>query len=581
MMHRRRTSVIALGLALLAACSSTPESPSRGVEALTTEARAAIERGDFARARDAYAELVRSSSGETQNRHRVDLARAELGLGNADAALATLAAIPSPRPQDLEAGISAVRADALFALGRTADAVRLLVEREIWLDSPAEIIGNQERIWNGLARPESLAAAGTITGDSIVDGWLALIPVARQSADAAQFRAGLLEWQLRHPGHPAAAGILAERFAVTRSPGARAGQIAVLLPLTGEFRVQAQAVLQGIFGSHFAGGRAAETDIRVYDTGVQGSVESYQTAVIEGADLIVGPLTAEEVTEVQRQAGFLPTLALNVPSVEQVVSTTNFFQYALSSDDEIEAIATRALARGHTTAIALHANDARGRRLMDRFRAAFEARGGRIINSAAYIGEGQDLSTSIDTLLNLRRSDQRHERLQNDLGRLIEFEPRRRADIDMIFMQATPPVARLLVPLLEGKGAGNIPTFATSELYDPARTAADPDLNGVQFPELPMLIDPVGEARTAADLLAAYSTPSASQLKRLFAFGFDAYLLAQAIYASEPAAWPIAGATGELYVGEDGRIRRILPFAEFNGGRPRAAEPAPGLLSAR
>jgi outer membrane PBP1 activator LpoA protein len=151
----------------------------------------------------------------------------------------------------------------------------------------------------------------------------------------------------------------------------------------------------------------------------------------------------------------------------------------------------------------------------------------------------------------------------------------------MIFMQATPPIARLLVPLLEGKGAGNIATYATSELYDPARTTSDPDLNGVEFPELPMLIDPVGEARTAADLLAEFSSPSASQFKRLFAFGFDAYLLAQAIYAGDPASWPIAGATGELYLGENGRIRRILPFAEFSGGRPRAASPASGLLSAR
>ena len=151
----------------------------------------------------------------------------------------------------------------------------------------------------------------------------------------------------------------------------------------------------------------------------------------------------------------------------------------------------------------------------------------------------------------------------------------------MIFVQATPPVARLLVPLLEGKDAGNIPTYATSELYDPARTAGDPDLDGVEFPELPMLIDPVGEARTAADLLAEFSSPSASQLKRLFAFGFDAYLLAQAIYAGDSARWPIAGATGELYLGANGRIRRILPFAEFSGGRPRAAEPATGFLSSR
>jgi len=580
-MQRGATSVIALGLALLAACSTTPETPSGNVDADAAEARSAIDRGEYARARELYSELTRRSTGQAQSRYRIELARAEIGLGNAQGALAVLDTIATPRPDELEVDIAAVRAEALFALGRTVEAVQLLVEREIWLDTSAEIIENQQQIWNGLARPESLAAAGTTTGDTIVDGWLALAPATRQSGNAAQFRAELGTWLQRFPGHPATAGILAERFAVSRGPGARASRIALLLPLTGERRVQGIPVLEGIFAAHFASNGADGTVIQVYDTASRSSVESYRTAQIEGADLIIGPLTIDEVREVQEQAGFLPTLALNLSPVEQVAPTTNFFQYALSSDDEIEAIATRAIAARHTTAVVLHASDDRGYRLMRSFSAAFEARGGRIIDSAAYVGEGQDLSGRIDTLLNLSRSDERHERLQNELGRLIEFEARRRADIDVIFVQATPQVARLLVPLLERKGAGDIPVYATSELYDPARTASDPDLDGVEFPELPMLIDPVGEARTAADLLAGYSSASASQLKRLFAFGFDAYLLAQAIYAGNAASWPIAGATGELYLGENGRIRRILPFAEFSGGRPRAAAPATGLLSSR
>ncbi len=581
MIQRSATSVIALGLALLAACSTTPQAPSGDAEAQAAEARSAIDRGQYARARELYGDLARRSSGEAQSRYRAELARAEIGLGNVEGALAILDAIPAPRTDALEADIAAVRAEALFAQGRTVEAVRLLVEREIWLETAAEIIDNQERIWNGLTRPESLAAAGTITGDSVVDGWLALAPATRLGGDSAQLRAELGSWIQRFPGHPASSGILAERLAVLRGPGARAGRIALLLPLTGDRRVQGIPVLEGLFAAHLKSGGTDMPVIQVYDTAALGSIESYRTAQIEGADLIIGPLTADEVRDIQPQAGFLPTLALNVSSAEQAAPTTNFFQYALSSDDEIEAIATRAIAAGHTTAIALHASDDRGYRLMRSFSAAFEARGGRIIDSAAYVGEGQDLSGRIDTLLNLSRSDQRHERLQNDLGRLIEFEPRRRADIDMIFMQATPPIARLLVPLLEGKGAGGIATYALSELYDPARTASDPDLDGVEFPELPMLIDPVGAARTAAELLAEFSSPSATQFKRLFAFGFDAYLLAQAIYAGDAARWPIAGATGELHLGENGRIRRILPFAEFNGGRPRAAAPATGLLSAR
>jgi outer membrane PBP1 activator LpoA protein len=361
----------------------------------------------------------------------------------------------------------------------------------------------------------------------------------------------------------------------------RAPRIALLLPLTGERRVQGLVVLEGFFASHFASGRADESAIQVYDTATGGSAASYQAAQIAGADFIVGPLLSDEVAEIQRQAGFLPTLALNVSAAAQQTLSTNFFQYALSSDDEIEAIATHSIAAGHTTAVVLHASDDRGYRLKDSFSAAFESRGGRVIATTAYVGEGQDLSGRIDTLLNASVSSERFRRLRQDLGRALEFEPRRRDDIDMIFMQAAPAAARLLVPLLEDKNAADIPTYATSELYDPTRAAGDPDLDGVVFPELPMLIDPVGEARTAADLLDEFSSPSVSLQQRLFAFGFDAYLLAQALYAGNGAAWPIAGATGELFLGADGRIRRILPFAEFNDGRPRAAEPPTGFLSSR
>jgi outer membrane PBP1 activator LpoA protein len=573
MMQRSARSVIALAstLALLVACSSSPVAPTAGIEAQAAAARSAADRGDQAQARELYALLVRQSTGDDQSRYRLELARAELGLGNAEGALATLEAIAAPRPEDLEVGMAAVRADALFALGRTVEAVRLLIDREIWLESAAEILGNQERIWNGLARPESLAAAGAVSGDSIVDGWLALAPLAGRAVDAEQFRAALLDWRQRYPGHPAGAGILAERLAAYRTPGARAPRIALLLPLSSELRVQTLAIQDGIFASHFASGHADDTTIRVYDTARQGSVESYQIAQAEGAELIIGPLSRSDVVLVQQQAGFLPTLALNV-STEEAVATTNFFQFALSSDDEIAAIATRAIEAGHETAVVLHASDPDGYRLGDAFRAAFEARGGGVIATSAYLSNGQNLAGRIEMILNIDRSTQRLDRLERDLGRSIEFPlPRRRADIDMIFLQAVPADARLLVPQLKNNGAADIPIYALSDLYDPNRAAGDPQLNQVIFPDLPILLDPVGEARVAAEQLSAFSSPSASQYKRLFAFGFDAYLLAQTLYAGDAASWPIAGATGELHLEESGRVRRSLPFAVFDNGRPRGA----------
>jgi hypothetical protein len=151
----------------------------------------------------------------------------------------------------------------------------------------------------------------------------------------------------------------------------------------------------------------------------------------------------------------------------------------------------------------------------------------------------------------------------------------------MIFLQAEPAVGRLLVPLLRDNGAGDVPTYALSEVFDPTRTGADADLNGLIFPELPLLIDPAGSGRAAAARLGEFTPVNAEQWKRLFAFGYDAYGLVGALASAGNARWPMPGATGDLYLGDNGRIRRDLPFAEFRDGRPEPLTATLGSFSSR
>lgn len=580
---RQRTcySLIGLLFALLTACTSTPVVAPVDTATREANAEAAAASGDFPAARDLYQALVLATQGNERSRLQIRLAQIEVELGTPDAALATLDALPTALPTALGADAAGVRGDALFALGRPVEAVRALVDREIWLDSSSAILANQARILDGLSLPQNQAAADTRTGDATVDGWLALAPLTRLTDDSTAFLAALLEWREEFRNHPAAAGILAERLAALRTPGMVPGRLALLLPLgDSRFGLQAQAVRDGFMAAHFASGHADRTAIEVYDTIQRGSTESYDAAQLSGADFIVGPLLPEDVERIQSLAGFIGTLALNVSSAEPTAAT-NFFEFALSSEDEVEAIATRAIAAGHRTAVILHASDNRGFRLMNRFREAFEARGGRVVNTATYVPEGQDLATPIEDLLNITQSKERYDRLRANLSQPLEFEPRRRDDVDMIFLQADDTDARILVPLLAAYHADDIPTYATRDVYDPTRAGNDSDLDGLIFPDLPLLLRPVGEARTASRLLAEFTSESAQQFPREFAFGFDAYHLAEALYAGRAASWPLEGATGELYLGDDRRIRRVLPFAEFDGGRPQATAPTDRLLGAR
>ena len=214
----------------------------------------------------------------------------------------------------------------------------------------------------------------------------------------------------------------------------------------------------------------------MYDT-AQGSEQAYLKAQLDGADFIVGPLLRPEVDQIIGQAGFVPTLALNF-ATRQGTFMRGFYQFALAPEDEARTIAATAAVAGARTALAFVPGNARGTQIGDTFRAEFEARGGQLVDSGTYDPALQDFSKPIAALLNVTRSDQRYRRLAANLGEALQFEPRRRQDVDMIFLVADARTARLLMPQLRFYSAGDVPAYATADIFDPASTQRDSDLNG-------------------------------------------------------------------------------------------------------
>src|SRR5690606_7382825 len=195
-------------------------------------------------------------------------------------------------------------------------------------------------------------------------------------------------------------------------------------------------------------------------------------AQLEGAAFIVGPLLGPEVGRIVPQTGFVPTLALNYTDVDTSL-TADFWQFALSPEDETRAIARRAFADGARTAVALVPFDSSGwgLRLLNSFRTEFEALGGRVLGYETYERAARDFSAPIESLLNLNRSEQRRERLQANLGGVnLSFEPRRREDADMIFLAAPDRAsARLLAPALRLylTGGEPLPVYANTDIHEP------------------------------------------------------------------------------------------------------------------
>lgn len=342
-------------------------------------------------------------------------------------------------------------------------------------------------------------------------------------------------------------------------------RIALLLPLSSQQRISAQAVLDGFLAAHLGNPNAVKAQIKIYDTGLIDVEEAYAQSVADGADFIVGPLLKPSVEVIERKAGFLPTLALNFTQSNQP-PPAGFFQFTLAPEDEAAEIARHAIKKGATTAIAMVPADDWGIRLLNSFQSKFEELGGKLLQFRTYGAETKDFSATITALLNLTNSNQRHQRLTANLRIPVEFEPRRRQDIDTIFVAALPSAGRMLAPQLRFHFAGDIPTYATSDVYVPGNNAGNGDLNGVLVTETPWVLAPRPDTERLKTELERYWPDQAPPLVRLHGLGFDAHRLIPLLYKKNEQFTSISGLSGNLTLGADGRIRRRLPVGQFRNG---------------
>jgi outer membrane PBP1 activator LpoA protein len=551
--------------------ASASSGPRRSAYLIQSASLLASER-NYAQARFALNQAQASATPEQQQHINVLLAEIELGQGNAAIALDMLDTLGTPNEPGLQREASLARARALFALERFEAAVRQLIERELWLESAADILDNQRALWSGLSLYRDQALP--LTGDSIVDGWLALAPIAatENSRDDQSFKQALLSWRANYPTHPAASSLLpslrSESFATAGFPT----QIALLLPLSSVQRAAAIALQDGFMAAYLEDNRPGAR-LRVYDTTALGAATAYLNAQLDGADFIVGPLLRPEVEAVAAQGGFVPTLALNFLPPSATASGA-FFQFALAPEDEAQQIARRAASEGATTALALIPENDWGIRLLRSFEAEFAASGGRVLRTVSYDPAARDFSGPITALLNLSDSTQRYRRLAANLGVALQFEPRRRSDVDMLFIAANSAVAHLIGPQLRFHYAGDIPTYATSEIYEPGRESNNADLNGIYFTDMPWVLGPDPATATLQSTLRTYWPQRFSgQGMRFYAMGFDAYRLIAHLYGPAPLNSMFAGASGELLVDPGGQIHRRLPLAQFRNGRPVVVSP--------
>jgi outer membrane PBP1 activator LpoA protein len=476
------------------------------------------------------------------------------------------------------ANLLAIKAEALFRLGRPIDATNALLDRELWLDDSAAIAGNQRRLWNSYSNwgDELSPELAQDRDDAVLTGWLDLGYVAWSGKqNPAILRGALTNWQLGYPQHPANQYLLPELLADLRSNQTSPNRTALLLPLSGRQKGAAAAVRDGFLAAHFsAAGEIPPPPIRVYDTAETNARDAYERAIRDGADFIVGPLLKNAAEQIAAGPVSVTTLALNFLA-EDSVAPAGFFQFALSPEDEARQAALRAVSAGQLRAIGLAPNNAWGKRLLNSFAAELESSGGKIIDYRYYDPAAADYSQGIEDLLLISESTARADRLQANLSINLDFEPRRRADIDLIFMAANAKSGKLIRPQLRFHFAGKIPTYATSAIYQEA-ARGNHDLNGIMFPDIPWILSPDEDTIAIRQTLETHWPNDAARRSRFYALGYDAYQLMPALFnQAGNITLELTGKTGTLYMSDGGRVRRQLPWAKFRRGKAVLMAPLP------
>lgn len=545
-----RRGALALALALLAACAAGPErKPAAGPEAAAPAASLA--------------------------RSQLERARAQLAARQAQGALAELSTVQAPDtlPAAERRDYLELKAQALDLAGDWQAAVR----RRLALDrglAGEEQAANRERLWRVLRRQrtETLQLARADAQDPLLAGWLELAGLTATFAiDPARLAREVAAWKAAHGEHPAAQSLPAELAGAGPAgiPAYAPKQIALLLPLSGPLADTAGLIRDGFLAAYYHRRSAEAARIRIYDTGGQDALAVYARAQAEGAQFVVGPLEKEAVAKLNVAAGLpLPTLSLNRAD-KPGVPKPHFYQLGLIPEDEAMRLAERAAADGKRRALALMPRSLLGQRLGAGLKTQFAAAGGQV-QATVYFDRGPLMAGAIQEGLGLAESRRRFEAVQALVGGKLAFEPRRRGDIDAVFLSASPEEARQLKPLLDFYNARELPVYASQRLYagDPT---ADRDLDGVAFPDQPWLIGQSPELTALREQMRA-QLPTAldKRLGRLFALGFDAYLLIPELHRlHNEAGYRLAGLTGELAMTGNGWLVQHQPWARIVSGRAR------------
>jgi hypothetical protein len=365
-------------------------------------------------------------------------------------------------------------------------------------------------------RAETLPAASAATAPA-PQAEVELSPLARIEPPAAD--------SVDLPGRQSDAALPA----VANNP-----HIALLLPLkSSAFGRAAEVVRQGFMAG--ASIQPGALPVTVYSSSDDSDdiVSTYRQATQAGASIVVGPLTRSGVSALAASAQVsVPTLALNLPD-QSVEFPPQLYVFGLAADLEARQMARNAFGEGRRSVTVIASADTLSKRIQQAFAEEWLALGGNAARHLIFTGTNP---TEIRDAL-------------------------RRQAPNVVFLAMDSRDARFLNPFLKS----DLPTYATSQIFAGSGSLQKyHDLNGVQFVDMPWLLQP---DHLAVMVYPRPKSPLSADLERLYALGIDAWRLALQLRTSPGLPLSLDGVTGQLTLDvRSHQVNRDGVRAEFSSG---------------
>ena len=618
--HFRLLISVCLLQLTLVSCSSLqrPDPPTTAplstAEHLSTSAELALQQHDYATAADLFRQLAATQTGEQRDIALLYSANAELladdsnvqwvrrtlnelsivDLVDDDALLlqtlqvelAILDGQPEPIQWDLQSPLPNTRSNPILSQRFFRALLRLRVSYqsriealaglEQWLTDVTERFAVQQELLHVLNQMRTTSLQWYRQQERLA-GWAELALLSQQFiADLPGFQAALPSWQAQFPDHPALLEPLLQQWETWFPISPVIPQrVAVLLPQDERYQVVSNTIRTGILHQSNQWPDDQQPDILFYDSS-QAIPEVYQQAVADGADWVIGPLRKTSVAALLPLTDLsVPVLALNQVPLPDDIPPADIFFMALNPEDEARQAAKRIWSDQYQRPAILAPDNAWGQRLSTAFQTYWSELSDVSPAIAYYDPATFDHGTTIKQLFLSDQSYARHRQIQTWLKQNVEFTPRRRIDIDAIFLIARHVQAQGFAPQLKFHFAGDLPIYATSYAWQGQLNQHQlADMRGIQIPDMPFLasqeaLQPVLDA-----------TPD-QQLRyvRLFALGMDALGILPHIPRLQNDTHVLwSGVTGTLSLNKVQSINRQLTWLQLGNPieiMPPAIAPEP------